>query len=456
MEILDDYKNLQNILNIYITKYKYKVMTMNKYHDVGLCDVNFGVDKLLNKYKHDKDTIVSLLMQDPDKLIATVWQHDGPLAVDHECRCKMGDGDKRSPFSCSQCKNIGRIKNLGNNEPHFSIGCGSYIGKLLVVSTIDICKPFLNWDQEAFEKSLSYTYQYQKLAICGTNINNNINCISGDQFTIRTLIMWGLDKILMNKGLPHMLNLYTAFICNNKGHSITDKPDFSNLDDLAANGYLNITTAKSIITQLLASLLELNKVNFSHGNAGAHALVYMKEPVSYQYDRRYVEGPITLKIVDLWQSSATFSNIHYFSKDIKSDIDTFKSVFVPEIESSNCKSNYCKTATIPVYRLTNETVDIYRAMRHQGTPLFVGSFDFYCFMVSLMTHKKFRDVIMSDNKLYGLWTEMFQPDDLSYVERKIKICGCKTGSVNDNELAINIIRGVWLRCDIVNHLWEII
>jgi hypothetical protein len=247
-----------------------------------------------------------------------------------------------------------------------------------------------------------------------------------------------------------MLNLYTAFICNNKGYSITDKPDFISINDLQ----LNAGIVRSIINQLLVSLLELETINFSHGNAGAHALVFMNEPISYRYGTQHIEGPITLKIVDLWQSSATFANIHYFSKDIKNDMQIHKSVFIPEIENVTCKSNYCKTATIPVYRLTDSTIDIYRAMRHHGTPLFVGSFDFYCFMVSLMMDKTFYQTVISDSKLYSLWKEMFQPEDLQYVENKIK--NCYNRYLNDNEMAIEIIRGVWLRCDIVQHLWSIL
>lgn len=426
-------------------------MLKNRYHDHGFCDINRGIDKLIDKYKHDRDIVTNLIANDPNKLIATVWQHDGPLAIDNECRCRMGEGDRRSSYSCSQCKNLGRVKDFRSDQAHFSIGCGNHVGKTLIVSTAEVCKPMLNWDHDAYEKSMAYVNQYQKLATCGTTISNNIGSISGDQFTIRALLMWMLQKKFMEKGLPHMLNLYTAFICNNKGYSITDRPDFINIDDLDKNGYLTVSTVRSIIQQLLVSLLELQTVNFSHGNAGAHALVFMNEPVSYRYDKLHVEGTVTLKIVDLWQSSATFSNVHYFSKDIKNEMHVHKSVFVPEIENTTCKGNYCKTETISVYRLTDSTIDIYCAIRHQGTPLFVGSFDFYCFMVSLMTNKTFNHLVKGDVKLNNLWKEMFNAEDLLYVEERIA-----QYYYSDNEVAIDIIRGVWLRCDIVKHLFSIL
>lgn len=425
----------------------------NRYHDLGYCDINKGVDRLLEKYKHDRDVVTSLMIHDPDKLTTTVWQHNGPLAIDEECRCKMGEGEKRTVFSCSQCKNLSCLKDFRKPEPYFTIACGNHTGKTLVVSATEICgKPFISWDKEAFGKSLSLLSQYQKLATCGTTISNNTGCISGDQFTIRALLMWMLNKKFTEKGLPHMLNLYTAFICNKKGYSITDNPDIVNIRDLGLNPVL----VNSIITQLLVSLLELETMNFSHGNAGMHALVFMNEPFSYRYDKHHIEGAITLKIVDLWQSSATISGIHYFSKDIKNELQTHKSVFIPEIESTTCKGNFCKTATIAVYRLTDDTIDIYRAMRHQGTPLFVGSFDFYCFMVSLMTNKTFYYIVLSDSKLRTLWEEMFQREDLQYVEDRIMAYHCYENYSNDNEVAIDIIRNVWLRCDIVKHLWSLL
>jgi hypothetical protein len=63
---------------------------------------------------------------------------------------------------------------------------------------------------------------------------------------------------------------------------------------------------RSIITQLLVILTELSSVNFSHGTPSIHAIIFTKDPISYKYDNVHVEGPLTVQITDMWNSSATF------------------------------------------------------------------------------------------------------------------------------------------------------
>lgn len=458
-----------------------KMIPQNKYHDLECCERTRGIDNLLSLYKQDRDTIIALMVNNPDELINVIWKHEGPLAIDNACRCQMGHGDRRTAFACAQCKSIRRIIDFrsGGEDKCFQVECGSYVGKMLMITSIDILSPCLNWDDEACRRAQCYIQQYQNLTICGTRDMINTRCISGDKFTVRTLITWMIGDHFAKKGLPHYLNLHTAFICSDKAYSMYDMPDIGTLEELHkiklhhdlnlvptmksqhfAHMPLKNSIARTIITQLLVTLLELSTMNFSHGAPSTQAIIFTKDPISYSYDGFHVLGAITLKLTDMWNSSATFGNYHYFPKNIKSSMYIERSMFIPDIATKtieHCKDNICETSNVTFYRLTTSTIDIYTAMRHIGFPLYVGSFDFYCFMVSLMCDKSFFDAVCFDKKLYSLWTVMWLTDDLCNVERSIRaVHESEEDSHFNCQTAVNIIRGAWLRCDIIKYIWSLI
>lgn len=494
-----------------------KQETPNKYHDFECCEWTRGIDTLLFRYKQDREEVTSLMESNPDKLINTIWKSDGPLAIDNQCRCQMGNGEQRSPFACAQCKNLRRLIDfrLGGIERPFQIECGESAGKNLIVSSTEITAPFLTWDEDSARRARNYVQQYHNLTICGTPNVQNLKCITGDSFTIRTLIMWMIAKRFAEKGLPHIPMLQTAFICSGMGYSLYDMPSIGTISELHkietyhnldpttnsmksqhfAYTPLKTEVARTIIIQLLVTLLELSMVNFSHGTPSIHGLIFTKDPVSYMYDGVHVDGPITLKISDMWNSSATFSNTHFFPKNIKSSIFIERNMFIPDIATktvsmAHCHDvgairdentppivcpatvttcpdattyDLCKAKEVTLYRLTNSTMDIYTAMRHIGFPLYVGSFDFYCFMISLMCDKSFFDAVTKDEKLYRLWSMMWLIDDLPNIERLIKEAHdieargeTPTSNRAASNIVINIIRGAWLRCDIVKYIWSLI
>lgn len=491
----------------------------NKYHDVECCDWTRGIDNLLFRYKQDRDEITSLVESNPDKLIRTIWKQEGPLAVDNDCRCQMGNGDIRSPFSCAQCKNLRKLLDfrLGGIERPFQLECGNYAGKSLIVSSTDIAAPFLTWDEESCRRARNYIQQYHNLTMCGTPSMRDMRCITGDSFTIRTIILWMISKIFSIKGLPHIPLMHTAFICRGTGYSLYDMPSIGTLSELHkieayhdldsnskkestvksqhfAYAPLKSSIARSIIMQLLIILLELTNINFSHGTPSIHGLIFNKDPVSYRYDGVPIQSPITLQLSDLWNSSATFESIHYFPKNVGSSMYLERGMFVPDISTKTISMAHCydvgaidnggtqiacpatittcpdantyevcKGKNVVVYRLTNSTVDIYNSMRHIGFPLYTGSFDFYCFMVSLMCDKSFFDAVTKDAKLYRLWSMMWLIEDLPNIERLIKQTHdieSKGETPTSNRAAsntvISIIRGAWLRCDVVKFLWSLI
>lgn len=472
-----------------------KESSKDYYHSYDCCEWTRGIDTLMSRYKEDREKVVSMIKNSPDELIKNVWKPGGALAIDNKCMCRMGKGEERSPFSCAQCKNLRRLIDfrLGGVETPFQIECGEMVGKSLIVASSEINTPFIKWDDESARKARIFVQQYHNLTICGTPNINNSRCITGDSFTIRSLILWMIHDLFLENGLPHIPTMHTAFICRGMGYSLYDMPTIGTLSSLKKLKKLKASVVRTIITQLLVILLELSKVNFSHGTPSMHALIFNKEPVSYLYEEFHVEGEVTVQISDLWNASATFNNVHYFPKSVKSLIYLEKSMFVPEITTrkvsmSHCHDlealdegapvvcpttlticpdsttySVCKPSSVTLYKLTNNTIDIYNAIRHIGFPLYPGSFDFYCFMVSLMCEKSFYDCVTNDNKLYRLWSMMWLLEDLPNIERSIqdyhqqeqKPENAANNRASAN-VAVNIVRGSWLRCDIVKYIWSLL
>lgn len=469
-----------------------------RYHDFDCCEVTRGIDNLLIRYGQDREEVISFINNDPDTLINIIWKPEGPLAIDEECRCQMGNGERRTAFACAQCKNMRRLIDFRNGgvDRAFQIQCGELAGKSLIVSGTPVVNPFLEWDDNSARRAQQYIQQYTNLTSCGTPSIPDLKCMTGDSFTIRTIIMWMIAKLFSKSGLPHIPTLHTSFICSGIGYSLYNMPSIGTMSELhKIESYHNLDSGiksmkshhfaytelkseitRTIITQLLVTLLELSKINFSHGTPSIHGLVFDKNPVSYIYDGFHVNGPITLQISDLWNSSATFNRIHFFPKNLKSSMYIEKNMFVPEIatrtvtmahcddNTNEVPSNICDPQSTTLYRLTNSTIDIYTAMRHIGFPLYVGSFDFYCFMVSLMCDKSFFDSVKNDPKLYRLWSMMWLSEDLNRIEQLIKDSHeievrnehWQIPSNGSSNTAVNIIRGAWLRCDIIQYIWGLI
>jgi hypothetical protein len=450
----------------------------SKYHSYECCDDTRGTDKLLARYTADRNEIDNLVSNDPGTLIDSIWQPTGPLAIDNNCRCRMGKGDIRSAFSCAQCKNLRRVVDFKDNATSrpFTLQCGKDAGRCMIAYSDNVAAPFLQWDEASALRSQLYVEEYRSLLTCGTPDITGMRCVTGDTFTIRTLVSWMVQQTL--GALPHYNVLHTAFICRSVGYSLYDNPSIGNMFELhkikkyhvdpspvehikaQSIDYAPLSSAvtRTIVMQLIVALSELRKIHFSHGSPSIASLVFEDEPVSYSYNKVKVTGPVTLKLINFWNSSMTVNNVHYFSKNSDSELYLARSMFAPNIVTrsvTECASNTCATSEAQVYRLTNSTIHIFNAMRHIGFPLYIGSFDFYCFMISLMCDISFYESLMKDSALSAVWNSMWQPEDLPGIVQQIKIAHEMEGQgISIEKQAVDILRGAWLRCDILDHVWN--
>jgi len=270
--------------------------------------------------------------------------------------------------------------------------------------------------------------------------------------------MSAITKIFRDKKLPHTINFYTAFVCGNKGYSMLEDPTIGSLDNLhkiseyhtkpenMCSPFLCKIT-KTIITQLVITLNELSHINFSHGNPSVESLVFGSEHVLYKYEGVNISGDITLKIVNFWKSSATFSNTRYFSNDVKSELHLECNILMPKIQTMIIDNS-------KYYKIGYDNIDTLIAMNNTAIPIFLGSFDLYCFFVSLMCDQSFYMSVIKNSDLYLLWESIWLVEDLDKINKLI--CDHHSLEVNNFETTINIISEFWLRCDVIKHLWSLI
>ena len=471
-------------------------MLFGNYNNISVCNESIDVNQLLKDYEDNNMKTINNLFKHPDDFIKNVWKPNGSLLFDNECRCKMGEGNIKSAFSCYNCKNLKRLVDFKMDSIYqpFQIECGDNIGLSLILIKNDILHPKLFWDKPCADKARIYLKRYQNLQLCGSPVNiSNMKCLRGDPFTIRILNDWIIEKYLKDKGLNHTLKNYTSYICGQHGYSLFEYPNLGNFKklinnkDFIKNNYLDPDITKTILQQLTIILRILSEINFSHGNPSFKSLFFNYKKVSFTYDGIKIKSNINVLLSNFLYSSLMMNDIHISSKTSESDIHLQKSLFTPDINVKSMESSYCnefksinskkivctdskkcpdvesskKLCSLSeektnYYKLNNDTIDIYTNMRHIGFPLFVGSFDFYCFIISFMCCKKFYDSIYADETLYRFWTMLWTDNDLSIIENKIKVYHDEDDIDNLSEkIGYELIKGMWLRCNILDYVWSI-
>lgn len=417
---------------------------MARYNDFDFCDQTKGVDNLLYRYQEDREEVMSLAFSNPLELVEFLWKDQSLLCRDEECKCNLRDA--KTFFSCSQCKNILKLVDVkkGTVDRPFVIQCGGLTGKTLIVKSFQVGDVYLKEDTCALSRVSFYKKQYSKLEQCGTPEVKL--CVSGDPFTVETLVSWAVERLLKESGLPHVDKLYTSFVCGAAGfqlkeHTESVEPDF-----------FTPGVVKSVLKQLVAVLKKLSEISFSHGNPVS--LKFVNEPVSYLFDGVVISGPLTLRLTNFSKSSVTLNGTHFFSEDFKTELCASTNMFTPEmfkeqVVSAFCSAtpdSSCRTEVPVVYRLTSRGAEVLRAVRHLGFPLYAGSFDFYSFLLSLMLKKGFRQTVLSDTELHKFWSKLWSEQDLLEVERQLET----------ETSPLKVMLRKTLRCDALEHAWNLI
>jgi len=478
-----------------------------------------NIDNMLEQFKKDRQYIVNLLSNDINKLIINLWSESSPVCIDNKCLFNMGrsfqaktleeriEGDTIDNeafinyYNCPQCKNMKRLIDHAKTkmgEP-FLIECGSFAGQQLVITESDISKLFIlkespptavaralkNPNITDLNKCSSSCNPSNGNDICHIKNYTNMNYIGSDPFTNNMLINWYLNSKLKELNINNIINMHTGFVCNGKGYAMYDYPDIGRLRHLQehpeflehsdkpsptakADDKVPISkeVTKGIIMQLFATLHALRKYDFSHGGPSSRSLLFKKEPCSYLYDGVHVEGPITLKLCDLYQSGITVNNNRLYNKSIIADEELNRGSFQPIINTTtitpfSLSRDRERSERLTVYRLMDPNTNIqasilFMYIKHLGLPIYQSSFDAYGFMISLMADRSFYVTVMNDESMYLLWRRMWLPEEFETVQEKIRKLHTSPDPVTRVDKVLKFLAGFGLRCDMIEYGWNMI
>lgn len=419
------------------------------YNGIDYCKTTMGIDNLVTSYQKSKQHVLSLMYNNPTLLINTLWKAKSPLAVDHECQWHVGNTNRRTNYSCSQCKNLKRLvcdTSTPIIEQDITIRCGKHKGDSWKVNQHDNKKTTHYLNQQRGYISF-YKRQCDAQPVTYTDI------IEGDLFTISTLISWGIQDLFLREALPHIHAPKTAFVCNDIGYSVSEVPTFGNIFRLAEKEKYIIEKHNvfkqsifiSILAQLLIFIKHLIKINGVHGNPSLQSLVFTKEKSNYNYDGITTDFPITLKVSNWTKGSLIVSEKIYTTNNFLA-IDNSKWI-------KNIKTG--RQNGVSVYK-TNETTG-----HIHYNQLYGGSNDLYGFILACMTNKTFYNSMYYYATTKQWWDAIWTLETKWKIEETLSIFHNITNPSNDEAMCKNFpvvetLKGLWLKCDVVDQLFDIL
>lgn len=325
---------------------------------------------------------------------------------------------------------------------------------------------------------------------------NHIRYIASDEFTNETLIAYILNYLVfenakVGRQLPLLfVRHYHGAICTKNsgdivGLNLMENCDLGPLDNLPSNPkfdkyvqdyiiddngeevittLVNPDTILQILTQITVALHMLQTlINFTSGDLKSGNVFVKSEPIDGHYMGISLKAPFTCKIADYGKSSCMLykpngTAIRFFNESNLANVYLSIHPFEDEIEVENHEYYYTVNNTF--------NSQVYTRTRHMGIP-FYHSFDYYTVLVSMLTNPSFYYMFFATETLRSIfWDPIWDPKiredstlfgvqtsttDSNEAMRRIRsyILEGKGRSIND---AINILRGLRLKCSAVNQV----
>jgi hypothetical protein len=385
----------------------------------------------LEQYNRERNQLANIIKENPNIISKAMWKI---LSCDGYCMFLLGEGNKDTAGKCPQCKNLSRLTNFDSNI--ITLECGKESGK-----NLNLIK-FNNVNTYIKNKDLPLSVSRRFLTKCNydscepNSINNqSTNYISFDEFSNGIMVNVLLQNTPLNN---HIIKLYTGFICGKNGYYLIENPELS-LYDLKLNNKI----VKNIIYQLLCFFDQSSNFDFTLGNPSLNSIVFASKTIKYTYKNIKINCPVTLKLTNFNNSGITINNTRVYSSTPLAETYAKKSLYLPQISTN--------TDGISYFKLSNDTASFFLYLRYMGVALYSGAFDFYALIIALMTNKVFYDIVINDHKLFELWKSMWKPCCFEKINNNIIKYHNTDKSVTTEDI-IEMIKGLYLRCDIVNYI----
>ena len=430
--------------------------------------VFFSINKLTNSLQLTTDQIFKIFKNNNKDIVDFLLEKQKNLIEkDNNCRC-FSMKSKKLNYSrkCKGCQIISRLiktNYLEKNEIEIFSGRSK--------NTFLILKNYVHQDSDyCFEKdshnflkyisnSLKNIESYETSITFFKTHNDNYNYI------INSIIK---NSILKKEKLHLYDNFLWSFICSRYMTIIKKKPTYNNLNNLCkspyysnySSPYLNVeqerklskNTVISIIKQLSYYFKVLQNHYFIHGEP---SIKY----ISFSNEKTIISGET--HILKLIIDSSVFSSLNYQGMRYFFNNERIINFGVPleKIEVSingsknylsHCKINkdYDKLAIL-FYKLGNKTNNFIKIRNSYSIPICYRSFDFICFLISLIKDKYFYSTFIECDVILNIWKNLWKVDEYEKLMNDIR-----NMKKNNFSNILNIIRKYYIRFDAIDYFYN--
>jgi hypothetical protein len=454
------------------------------YNTINVLKVLCSADDILDRMRYDSNIIFKNLRNE-------IFDISNVLPVDEECLCDMGWGTRPyvNKYYCIACELMRRLSSsvkIPSNKI-IDINVGKYKGnKIRIIKETDNFNLYTNDNNnqeiydiliqkqinlELIEKSYIELLSKSKLYTTTSHTANYI-----------TTCIFITNKMMKYK-MPNFPSYIWSFYCNknvhiieNTTHSFNDiinNDSFQKTNKVAtAHTNLNplkLSVVKSILLQLVSSLHFLSKYAFTHGVPNVSSIKFTMKSINYKYDNISISSPFILHIQPSYYSSFTFesdkgNNFRMgYCKNIVDD-----NIVLP-ISNRELIVNYYKSNKISgteifihpdiienlsfCFKIGQENIEAFRKLTNDVCiPILTSSFEFYCFMISLMCEDSFYVTFIEDVQMQRLWYNLWfsteyskMMEDLQQLKLKINV---------EHKDIVNMVSNYTLRVDALRYFWD--
>ena len=458
------------------------VISYTEYESIyNLC----SADDIINRIKYDSILAFKNIRQGILDLNLT-------YVNDESCMCDLGRAKRPyvNKYTCNACQIIRRItEDVKIDKSNIiNILTGRYEGKSFKVLEYDETFEtyeynetlnLVNREYAKMEYNLNLLednyYNLYKKTKCKATKSNITNYIISSIF---------INNKMIKYKLPNLILFDWTFYCGDKTKVCKTTHfkfmELNNLHSLSKNLKsataqvkicpLNDTVVLEILKQLIVILHFLSKYAFIHGRPCIEYLQFTNKPCVYKYGDIQVESPVTLHLDPSLYTSLTYEtddgefirmkSINQFS--LNSELINFP------IESVDIMVNYKPKNTVDNYNiplitdLRNHLVYCYKVGNKLdklislhtsfGVPILQSSFEFYCFLISLLCEDSFYTTFIENHKLRTIWYSLWKESEYEKVNNDL--LKLKTKDVIEYEDITSFVSQYYLRSDSLKHFWE--
>ncbi len=396
------------------------------YDDIAACEDTANVDDLFDRWESEKNGILRVIHESPH-VVTSVWNDPSRYSNDRYCS---------SYQLCPQCSNI---SHLSDSQRSFMVECGSRAGQKYNVSSYSTMPSTVV--KESLKALVSRLLQINpEVMKCGTDSNSaNLTYLASNPFANNLLVSWIVGDTLRNNNIPNREHVAIAYSC--AGHSKLVVEDAKAVDSKLLSTPDQVS---ALIRQLVVVYHCLNENSLNHGNPVISSLKYDEKAIGYLYDGILVDCPFTLMLSNFSLSTISFG----MSRLLPESSSKWREqglLFGPLVKPASCQTGFCESNT---YTITSKNLSLFQHMKYVGCPLFTGSLDLYCFLVSLACMPGVMGLILSGDSLRHTWSKLWTIKDRETIEKRVS----RVTGQPDALQVLSLLKDLELRCDLLNVL----